>query len=199
MLVDGSAFAVQPFRGVPSLKDMGVRLLEEERELTDRELVAGFLTGGEREFRTLYRRHTPRIRAVAMRFMGGEAADADDVVQETWMRACRALSGFRWEAALSSWLVGVTIRVAAEALRRRSPAAPDDAADRPARSVPAGLRLDLERAIALLPPQQRTIVVLHDIEGYTHEEIAEMLGTVPGTSRSNLARARATLREHLEA
>jgi RNA polymerase sigma-70 factor (ECF subfamily) len=199
MAVDVAPSRVQPFQLVSSLKDMGVQLLEAERERTDRDLVAGFLAGGELEFRTLYRRHTPRIRAVAMRFMGGEAADADDVVQETWLRACRALAGFRWEAALSSWLVGVTIRVAAEALRRRSPAAPDDAADRPARSVPAGLRLDLERAIALLPPQQRTIVVLHDIEGYTHEEIAEMLGTVPGTSRSNLARARATLRERLRA
>src|SRR5512147_2995161 len=85
------ALPAQPFQLVPSLKDMSVQLLEAERERTDRDLVAGFLAGGELEFRTLYRRHTPRIRAVAMRFMGGEAADADDVVQETWLRACRAL------------------------------------------------------------------------------------------------------------
>lgn len=155
--------------------------------------------GDEAAFRTLYRRHTPRLLRLMLRLMGEPTADADDAVQETWLRAVRALPRFRAESAFYTWLAGIGIRVAAELLRSRARwVAWEDAAE-PAQEprVGDGERLDLERALATLPDAQRVVIVLHDVEGYTHEEIAARLGVAPGTSKSHLFRARRALRARL--
>jgi RNA polymerase sigma factor (sigma-70 family) len=158
------------------------------------------LRGDEASFRELYRRHTPRLYQFVLRIMGGGEADAEDVVQEAWIRAVERLDGFRWEAAFSTWLTGIGLNVARGILRRRgrweAPADPD----RPEPWCPPPRqadRIDLERAIALLPAGYRAVLVLHDVEGFTHEEIGEQLGIAPGTSKSQLSHARRAVRRLL--
>jgi RNA polymerase sigma-70 factor (ECF subfamily) len=164
----------------------------------DLALVERFLRArGEDEFRTLYRAHTPALYALALRLTGGDQGEAEDLVQESWVRAVRALSSFRARSALRSWLCGLLVNVRRERIRAdwRTVDAPDiePAADT---SGPDDA-LDLERAIGALPEGARDVFVLHDIYGYTHREIAEMLGIVEGTSKSQLTRARTLLRSSL--
>jgi len=168
----------------------------------DRELAARVLAGDEIAFRDLYRRHTPRLLQVALRLVGGDEADAQDVVQETWIKAVERLDAFRWEAAFGTWLHAIGLNVAREAIRRRGRRrevawAEDD--EPPAAAPRERLEaVDLERAIAALPAGYRTVLVLHDVEGYTHEAIAERLGVTPGTTKSQLFWARRAIRALLE-
>jgi len=164
----------------------------------DLALVERFLrTRGEDAFDALYEAHTPALYALAMRLTGGDHGEAEDLVQESWVRAVRALSSFRAEAALRSWLCGVLVNVRRGRIKSDwrkvdaldvEPVAdgngPDDA-------------LDLERAIGKLPEGARDVFVLHDVYGYTNREIAEMLSIAEGTSKSQLTRARALLRRSL--
>lgn len=164
----------------------------------DLALVERFLRArGEDAFRALYRAHTPALYALALRLTGGDRAEAEDLVQESWVRAVRSLSTFRARSALRSWLCGLLVNVRRERIRvdwrvvdapEMEPASdtdgPDDA-------------LDLERAIGALPEGARDVFVLHDVYGYTHREIAELLGIVEGTSKSQLTRARTLLRSSL--
>jgi len=183
---------------------------------TDRELARRVLAlGDEGAFRALYRRHSPRAYAMALRSLDGSADAADDVLQEAWLRAVRALDGFEWRSAFGSWLCAIVLNCARE--QRRS------AARRRKRELPAveapeasgthrvlalapgprgpvgtvGERIDLERALAELPEGYRTVLTLHDIEGYTHAEIGERLGIAPGTSKSQLHQARRAMRRLL--
>ena len=168
---------------------------------TDQALAeAVLLNGDERAFRELYGRHTPRLFALVLRVVGGAEHDAEDVVQETWIRATEKLAGFRWEAAFSTWLTGIGLNVARAALRKRGRWVElDGDAPEPWRPAAAhGERIDLERALELLPAGYRTVLLLHDLEGYKHEEIGEMLGIAPGTSKSQLFNARKSLRRMLE-
>jgi RNA polymerase sigma-70 factor (ECF subfamily) len=168
-------------------------------EPSDRELVRRVMADGdEPAFRTLYRRHTPALYQFALRTMGGDAAEAEDVVQETWIRGAQGWSGFRWDASLVTWLKAIALNVCRAAFRRRDTGWLEVPAAEPA--VPDGnpeARIDLERALALLPPGYRTVLVLHDLEGFHHEEIAGMLGTSTGTSKSQLFRARRAIRNLL--
>ena len=165
---------------------------------SDRELAARIQTArDERAFRALYRRHTPRLFQVLSRVLGSRA-DVEDAVQETWIRAVEGLPAFRWESAFQSWLIGIGINVARNLIRGRhehqeltadvafvSTASPDG-------------RIDVERALLRLPPGQRLVLVLHDIEGWTHEEIALRLDMAAGTSKSQLFDARRALRALLD-
>jgi RNA polymerase sigma-70 factor, ECF subfamily len=167
--------------------------------LDDAGLAARILDhGDEAAFRVLYRRHTPAVYQFALRLVGGDEADAEDVVQDAWLRAMRALAGFRWKATFRTWLTGITLNRAREIRRKRGRSPEDGQPDALAlAAVPAarhGDRLDLERAIAALPAGYRTVLVLHDVEGFTHEEIAERLGITSGGSKSQLFKARAKLR-----
>lgn len=167
-------------------------------ELSDAALIRRFLAGDEYGFRALYQRHTPRLRLLILRLVGGNGADADDVIQDTWLAGCRGLHRFNGDAKFSTWLTAIGVRVARSRLVLtpvEGDVSPDFAID--ASPFSPGGRIDLERAIGRLPDHQRAIVVLHDIEGFTHEEIAEQLSIPVGTSKVTLSRARATLRRLL--
>ena len=169
-------------------------------EPPDRALVRAVLEErNELAFRMLSRRHTPRLYRFALRLVGGDTRDAEDVVHETWVRAVLGLRTFAWRSAVPTWLAGISVNCARERWRPESPALadlPEPAADdRQLLGLPD--RLDLERAIARLPARARAVLVLHDLEGYTHEEISAMLGVEVGTSKSQLARARERLRRLL--
>jgi RNA polymerase sigma-70 factor (ECF subfamily) len=159
---------------------------------SDRGLVERFLAAREEApFRELYRRHNPVLYRVAWRILAGSPAAAEDAIQEAWVRAVRGLAGFRWESSLRTWLVGIVVRCSREQRRRRpQPAGPSPA--HPPAPIPDD-RIALERALAALAPVPRQVLVLHDVEGYTHEEIGALLGMPPGTARSHLHRARRLL------
>ena len=161
-------------------------------EPDEEHLLARLEGGDESAFRLLYRRHSPAMYAMALRLLARRVSDAEDAVQEAWLRAVRGLGGFRGDSTLRTWLLGITIRCALEAVRRRPPASlPDlDAVSVPARPP----SLDLETAISHLADGYRQVLVLHDIHGYTHDEIADLLGIAPGTSKSQLSRARGAVR-----
>jgi RNA polymerase sigma-70 factor, ECF subfamily len=164
----------------------------------DLALIERFLrTRSEEAFDALYDAHTPALYALAMRLTGGDQSEAEDLVQESWVRAVRALSTFRARSQLRSWLCGLLVNVRRARIRTdwRTVDAPD--IEPVADSALSDDALDLERAIAALPEGARDVFVLHDVYGYTHGEIAEMLGIVDGTSKSQLARARTLLRSAL--
>lgn len=173
------------------------------QEKDDRSLVGDFVRErAEDTFRALYRRHSPRLYRLALRLTGGDETDAADILQETWIRAAERLQDFEWRSALSTWLSGIAINCSREQLRRtirrRETSLEDSLASttESSKSFPQE-HLDLERAVAALAEGYREILILHDIEGFTHEEIARQLGIDPGTSKSQLSRARGKLRMFL--
>jgi len=170
-------------------------------ELTDAALISRFLGGDEVAFRELYLRHTPRLRMVVQRLLGeARRADLDDVVQETWLAGCRGIHRYAGDAKFASWLTTIGIRTAYSRFTRSGDADTALFDDLPAPSSAApGSVIDLERALGRLPDHQRAVVVLHDVEGCTHEEIARQLGIATGTAKATLSRARATLRRLLNA
>lgn len=161
-------------------------------------LIQGVLEGDENAFRSLYRLHADELYRFALWLTGGVEDHADEIVQETWIRAVRALPRFEGRSSLKTWLCGIAVRCAREDQRRtaaeqRKRAAVSGAAvSRPA-AVPA--RLDLQEAVRALPNGFRTVLVLHDVQGYRHHEIADLLGISAGTSKSQLSRARRRVRE----
>lgn len=169
-------------------------------DVTDAELAARILElGDEVAFRALYRRHTPAVYQFALRLMGGSEADAEDVVQDAWLRAVRALADFAWRSSFRTWLTGIALNRGREVLRRRgrAPLVQVPAREPAVHPAGAGDRLDLERAIERLPDGYRAVLLLHDLEGLTHEEIGERLQITSGTSRSQLFHARRTMRRLL--
>ena len=173
---------------------------------TDAALISGIREGDERAFRELYRRHTPRLYQLVLRIVGGSTADAEDVVQETWVRATTSLAKFRGDSSFGTWLTGIGLNRARDCLRHRARRPigfevedGDELLGRLSSPVDhAGERMDLERAIALLPDGYRLVFVLYDIEGFSHSEIAVKLGISEGTSKSQLHHARRALRLILE-
>lgn len=166
-------------------------------ETPDPALIRRFLDGDELAFRALYRRHAARLRTIVVRLLGSRWSEADDALQDTWLAACRALATYRGEAQFSTWLIAIAIRTAR---RRLDLARSFDAVGehRPAPpSASVAEAIDLDRALVLLPDGQRAVVLLHDVEGLTHDEIGHLLGMPAGTSRSLLTRGRRSLRRHL--
>jgi RNA polymerase sigma-70 factor (ECF subfamily) len=168
----------------------------------DRALVAEFLaTKSEQAFRRLYRRHAGAVYALLLRLTAGDAARAEDCLQDAWLRAVAALERFAWRSSLRTWLRGIAINCWREGWRedRRAPLRlVEEHEPEPAASPVTPLDvIALESVVAGLPEGYRAVLVLHDVEGFTHEEIAEALGIVPGTSKSQLARARAAVRRGL--
>lgn len=159
--------------------------------------------GDDRAFERLYRKHVARIHTLARRMATPDAAD--DLTQEIFVRAWDKLSTFRAESAFGTWLyrLGINVILTRRRSERNQPLWIDDdapeALTHPQRDHSPALRMDLDHAIARLPEGARRVFLLHDVEGWTHEEIAEELGLVPGTSKSQLSRARAALRRMLDA
>ncbi len=168
---------------------------------TDRDLADAVLRyGDERAFREIYRRHTPRLMGFVWRLFGRTESDAEDVVQETWVRACEGFALFRWESAFSTWLLGIGLNVVRDFLRHNARSKSVQMANPPdpqGPGVPHEDRIDLERSIKLLPDGYRLVLVLHDVEGMKHKEIAGKLGISVGTSKSQLSNARKMLRAML--
>lgn len=153
--------------------------------------------------RDLYRRYAPRVHAVVRRLAGDDAL-AEDWAQEAWVRAFRALPAFRGDARFSTWLHRIAVNSALHGRRWRERRVSHETSlevqtEPTARGDQVVLRLSLQRALDQLPEGMRQIIVLHDVEGYTHDEIGELLGIAPGTSKSQLFKARARLRSLLQA
>ncbi len=141
---------------------------------------------------------------LALRLSGGDEPEAQEIVHDAWVRAVERLGSFAWRSELATWLCAIVVNRAREMARQagRDPGPPiEDLAigTDDARLTGTFDRLDLERAIGTLAPGYRHVLVLHDVEGYTHEEIAGLLGIAEGTSKSQLARARAAMRRALAA
>jgi len=160
--------------------------------------------GDRSAFEQLYREHAGRVYAVCLR-ISADAARAEELTQEAFVRAWEMIATFRGESEFFSWLYRLTVNVALSDLRskrRRTQRvlvtdnlSPYDKTDG---ATTQGLAIDLENAIAALPAQARAVFVLHDVEGYRHEEIARLMNLSAGTSKSQLHRARKILREALE-
>lgn len=134
---------------------------------------------------------------MSLRLTGGRRADAEDLVQDTWLRASKRMPTFEWRSALGTWLGAIVINCARERMRRRSleTAMDADAAERVAASALSPVTIiDLERAIASLADGYREVLELYEVEGFTHAEIAEQRGVAISTSKSQLSRARALIR-----
>ena len=176
-----------------------------ERE-QEKAWVEAAKAGDTRAFEHLYRRHAGRIHALVWRLGGNDAALADDLVQEAFIRAWDKLHLFEGKSAFGTWLHRLAANVALSdrriRVRRVARELPmDDTVERTAvgdRDLQVGLRTDLEQAIASLPERARTVLVLFDVEGYRHEEIADLTGMAVGSSKAQLHRARKLVRAALD-
>ncbi len=158
-------------------------------------------SGDRRAFERLYRAHVDRVYAICLRMLADRPL-AEEVTQDVFVRVWQKLPGFRGESAFSTWLHRVAVNVVLSRRKRASVhgarIADDDTLDEaPARAIFVGERLDLDAAIAGLPAGARRVFVLHDVEGFTHEEIGEQLGITSGGSKAQLHRARMLLRAAL--
>ena len=173
--------------------------------MDDRTLIARVLAGDPTAERALYDAHVDRVFRLVYR-MAGDRDRAQDYTQETFIRAFAKLGEFRGEAALSTWICSIAVSVALNGLRKVKrlrdrevelevvePGLPG--ASRPA--ADPDLKERLAQAIDGLPEGYRTVFLMHDVEGYTHEEIGQALGVQSGTSKAQLFRARAKLRTAL--
>jgi RNA polymerase sigma-70 factor (ECF subfamily) len=167
----------------------------------DAEDVARARQGDEAAFERLYRRHVARIHALAQRMIGPDRAA--EVTQDAFVRAWEKLGSFRGEAQFGTWLYRLAINLmlskrAQFAKIKAREQSDEDAMERfPARAGESEFSLDFETAMRRLPEGARQIFVLHDVEGYKHEEIATMLEVTAGTSKAQLHRARMLLRRVL--
>lgn len=160
--------------------------------------------GDQSAFELLYREHVGHIYALCLR-VSGDPARAEELTQDAFVRAWAKLGSFRGEAAFSSWLYRLALNVVSASRRSerrrwarvRTMVESSSSQGSSAESAPAA-GIDLERAIRSLPAGARAVFVLHDIDGYGHKEIAELMGVAPGTSKAQLHRARRLLREALE-
>ena len=156
-------------------------------------------------FELLYREHAGRIFALCLRLQAGDSADATELMQDVFIKAWRRISTFRGDCAFSSWLHRMTVNTMLENARsdrrriaRVLPMDDTSLLSGAARSSGVELKMDMENAIASLPKGARLAFVLHDVEGYQHQEIAEQLSVSVGTIKAQLHRARRLLRERLE-
>jgi len=165
-------------------------------------LVRRASAGDTAAFEQLYRDNVGRVHGAILRLVGMDRARAEELTQEAFIRAWQKLSSFRHESAFSTWLYRLGVNTALMDLRtRREETQVDDAALEAAAGgeVPfcAAERGDLERAVGALPPRARAVLVLHDVEGWKHEEISAELGMAVGSSKAQLHRARGLLRRAL--
>ena len=182
--------------------------LQTTPKVNEPELIARVLAGDRLAGRELYDAHAPRVYRLAYR-LTGDAELAREFTQDTFVRAFHRLADFRGDAAFSTWIHRITVTVVANAMRkvRRLRERETDLSDLEtahpaggkdgARRIDPDLRERLAKAIDALPEIYRTTLIMHDLEGYTHTEIADVLGVAEGTCKSRLSAARAQLRAAL--
>lgn len=177
---------------------------------TETQLIARAQQGDEEAFAALFEAHKRRVYSLCLR-MTGDAAEAEDLTQEAFLQLFRKISTFRGESAFTTWLHRLVVNVVLMHLRKKglqkvsldevdtSQEEPvkRDYGDDDRRLLGSVSRIGLARAIAQLPPGYRTIFVLHDVEGYEHNEIAQIMNCSIGNSKSQLHKARLKLREIL--
>jgi RNA polymerase sigma-70 factor (ECF subfamily) len=175
---------------------------ERVRAQSEKADVRRAAVGDHDAFERLYRDHVGRVYSLAVRMSGQE--DAEDLVQEVFLRAWSKLDTFRGEAHFGTWLYRLAVN---HILRRRSTRQRREERRVPWAGVVDGVAaprkrasaeaLDLERALERLPARAREVFVLFDVEGWSHEDVADALGVTVGTSKSQLHRARMLMREEL--
>jgi RNA polymerase sigma-70 factor (ECF subfamily) len=169
---------------------------------TDLELAAQSAAGDVAAFEQLYERHRRRVYSLCLR-MVGDVTEAEDITQEVFLQVFRKIGTFRGEAALTTWLHRLAVNHVLMHWRKRGIRSEETTEEGDvggiARPYPLSIldRIALEQAIQKLPPGYRLVFLLHDVEGYEHEEIAAMLGCSVGTSKSQLHKARLKLRSLL--
>jgi RNA polymerase sigma-70 factor (ECF subfamily) len=166
-------------------------------------LVQACREGRASAFEELYREHGGRMKSVARNLLRNET-DAEDAVQEAFLKLYRGLPGFKGEAALGSWLYRILVNTCFDMGRRRTRRAEDqppdaeaEALEPPAHGADPSLRLTLERTLEELPRLPRSVFVLHEVEGFKHREIAEILGIAEGTSKHALFAAKKELQTRI--
>jgi RNA polymerase sigma-70 factor (ECF subfamily) len=173
----------------------------------DLELARRCRQGDAAAFEELYRAHATRLYTLLLR-MAGSSEEAEDLLQDVFLTAHRKLGSFRGDSALGTWLYRMAVNHCLDYLRgrrarmaRATTSLDDEDVAEPAAAMPlvptAVSRIDLERAIAQLPDGCRTVFVLHDVEGFEHHEIGQLLGISEGTSKSQVHKARLKLRAML--
>jgi len=179
-------------------------------KLSEAEAIERAKLGDAEAFETLYNLHKRRVYSLCLR-MTANAAEAEDLTQEAFMQLFRKIATFRGESAFSTWLHRMAVNVVLMQLRKKGlalvPLEDDIESEEETPKKDFGAqdltlegsidRLRLQNAIGKLPPGYRTIFVLHDVEGYEHNEIAEMVGCSIGNSKSQLHKARMKLRDLL--
>jgi RNA polymerase sigma-70 factor, ECF subfamily len=174
----------------------------------DLELVKASASGDAAAFEALYHRHNRRVFSICLRMLGNPT-EAEDITQDVFVQLFRKIGSFRGESAFTTWLHRMTVNQVLMRFRKRGvkyETTSDDGdfmnivqagTERPSR-MPIIDRIALDRAITELPPGYRTVFVLHDVEGFEHEEIARQLNCTVGTSKSQLHKARMKLRTLLD-
>jgi RNA polymerase sigma-70 factor (ECF subfamily) len=179
-------------------------------KLSEAEAILRARNGDRSVFEHLYRLHSGRVYGICLR-MVGNTAEAEDLTQEVFLLVLRKIHTFRGESAFSTWLHRLAVNLVLMRLRKKSPLSIEIAPDLDDESGTAGIdfgahdlllegsidRINLERSLRQLPAGYRRVFVLHDIQGYEHNEIAAILGRTVGDSKSQLHKARARLREQL--
>ena len=163
-------------------------------------LIRRAISGDEGALRALWTRHAPHIDMVVRRLVGGDPDLAADIAQEVWIQIFRALPSYRGDSQFSTWAHRIAVNRTLNALRKTRRLAnletevQEDSATVEPDHERTFMAQSIEAAAAKLSPGARTVFMLHDVEGYTHEEIAEELGITTGGSKSQLFKARAKLR-----
>jgi RNA polymerase sigma-70 factor (ECF subfamily) len=196
MSLDGGSLAAQTVRTGNSDMD------------AEPALVAAAIAGDAGAFEQLYRRHVGRVYGLCVRLVNGDRAKAEQYAQDAFVRAWENLGGFRGGSRFSTWLHRLTVNVVLgeHRLLKRWVSFEDATGEagfemEPATGHPQAQmsdRMDLERALARLPKGARAVLILHDVEGYRHDEIAELTGIAVGTSKAQLHRARKLMKELLQ-
>jgi RNA polymerase sigma factor (sigma-70 family) len=187
----------QPIAMTPVLR------LEKQEFADDLSIARRAVTGDSEAFLSLYQQNLPRIYAVCLRIVANREY-AEEVTQQALIRTWETLDSYRGESPLSAWIHRIAANAALDYLRARNRLIKRveftdnlEALEKPDLSSPRENHMDMEQALAALPPQARAVIVLHDIEGYSHSEISGMLGIAAGTSKAHLHAARRLLKEEL--
>jgi RNA polymerase sigma-70 factor, ECF subfamily len=169
--------------------------------VNERRLIQNAARGDARAERALFDAHVERVWRLTFRMTGDETL-AEDLVQDVFVRAFDRLETFRGDSAFSSWLHAITVSVTLNALKKTNRTRDHETQREDLSTLPAiaqsadpGLSKDLDRAVATLDENHRLVFVMHDLEGYTHQEIASAMGTPVGTAKARLSRARTKLRD----